>query len=40
MHQNIYAANTLPAKAKILDDSLSALLGDLKSSGLLANTMV
>jgi uncharacterized protein (DUF1501 family) len=40
MHQNIYAANTLPAKTKILDDGLSALLGDLKSNGLLDSTLV
>jgi Protein of unknown function (DUF1501) len=40
MHQNIYAANTLPAKAKILDDGLSTLLGDLKSNGLLDSTLV
>jgi uncharacterized protein (DUF1501 family) len=40
MHQNIYAANALPAKGKILDTALSALLDDLKSSGLLAETLV
>ncbi len=40
MHQNIYAAGTLPARAKILDGAISALLGDLKANGLLANTMV
>jgi hypothetical protein len=40
MHQNIYAANQLPAKAKILDDGLSALLGDLKANGLLDETLV
>ena len=40
MHQNIYAAGNLPAKAKILDNGLSALLSDLKAYGLLASTMV
>ena len=40
MHQNIYTATQLPAKAKILDTAVSALLSDLKTSGLLANTMV
>ena len=33
MHQNIYAANNLPAKAKIIDDGLSALINDLKANG-------
>jgi uncharacterized protein (DUF1501 family) len=40
MHQNIYAAGGLPAKGKILDNAVSALLGDLKSSGLLDQTLV
>ncbi len=40
MHQNIYAANNLPAKGKILDDALSTLLNDLKGSGLLDSTLV
>ena len=40
MHQNIYSANVLPAKATILDNAVSGLLNDLKSSGLLSNTMV
>jgi len=40
MHQNIYAANSLPAKAKILDDGLSTMLNDLKGAGLLDNTLV
>src|SRR5258705_11873663 len=40
MHQNIYAAGTLPAKAKLLDDGLSTLLSDLKSNGLLDSTLV
>lgn len=40
MHQNIYQANALPAKGKILDDAVSALLNDLKASGLLSSTLV
>ncbi len=40
MHQNIYAANQLPARAKILDDGLGALLSDLKANGLLNETLV
>ncbi len=40
MHQNIYAAGTLPAKAQILDNAVSALLTDLKASGMLAETLV
>lgn len=40
MHQNIYAANTLPTMAKLLDDGLSALIGDLKASGDFADTMI
>jgi hypothetical protein len=40
MHQNIYAANQLPAKGKILDDAVSALLGDLDANGLLSSTLV
>jgi hypothetical protein len=40
MHQNIYAANQLPAKGKILDNAVSALLGDLKASGQLDRTLV
>ncbi len=40
MHQNIYAANGLPAKGKILDDAVSQLVSDLKASGLLASTLV
>jgi hypothetical protein len=40
MHQNIYAAGTLPAKAAILDSAVSGLLNDLKSSGLLDSTLV
>jgi uncharacterized protein (DUF1501 family) len=38
MHQNIYT--TLPARARILDDALSTLMGDLKSSGLLDSTLI
>ncbi len=40
MHSNIYAANQLPAKGKLLDDGLSALLDDLKANGLLDSTLV
>ena len=42
MHQNIYsaAANSLAAMGKQLDDGVSALLGDLKASGQLDNTLV
>jgi Protein of unknown function (DUF1501) len=40
MHSNIYAANNLPAKGKILDGALSGLLGDLKANGMLDNTLV
>jgi len=40
MHQNIYAANQLPAKGKILDNAVSALLNDLKASGMLDQTLV
>ena len=40
MHSNIYAANQLPALGKTLDDGVSTLLDDLKSSGLLDHTMV
>jgi len=40
MHQNIYSANVLPAKATILDNAVSGLLNDLKSSGFLSNTLV
>lgn len=41
-HQDIYsdAAGRLPAQAKQLDDGVSRLLADLKSSGLLANTLL
>jgi Protein of unknown function (DUF1501) len=40
MHQNIYASGGLPAKGKILDNAVSALLNDLKGSGLLSETLV
>ena len=40
MHSNIYAANQLPAKGKLLDDGLSALVGDLQANGLLDSTLV
>jgi uncharacterized protein (DUF1501 family) len=40
MHQNIYAAGSLPAKTKILDSAVSALLADLKSNGQLDSTLV
>ena len=40
MHQNIYAPTQLPALGKMLDDGLSALMGDLKASGDLADTMI
>ncbi len=40
MHQNIYAANQLPAKGKILDNAVSGLLSDLQSNGLLQETLV
>ena len=35
MHSNIYAANNLPARVKIIDDGLSALINDLKANGTL-----
>ncbi|MBZ5728832.1 MAG: DUF1501 domain-containing protein [Acidobacteriia bacterium] len=40
MHSNIYAAGQLPAKSKILDNAVSALVGDLKANGLLDSTLV
>jgi hypothetical protein len=40
MHQNIYAAGSLPAKAKIIDNAVSTLLSDLDANGLLSTTMV
>ena len=40
MHQNIYAANQLPALTKTLDDGLSALMNDLKASGDFDSTLI
>jgi hypothetical protein len=40
MHQNIYQAQSLPALTKLIDDGLSALLGDLKTSGALSETLI
>ena len=42
MHLNIYsaAANSLPAMTKQLDNGLSALIGDLQSSGMLDETLI
>ena len=40
MHSNIYAAGTLPTRARTLDNAVSALLTDLKANGLLDTTMV
>ena len=40
MHSNIYAANELPAKGPLLDNGLSALLGDLQANGLFSSTLV
>ena len=40
MHVNIYSAANLPAKGKLLDTALSAMLGDLSSAGLLDSTLV
>jgi hypothetical protein len=40
MHTGIYQANGLPAKGKILDNAISALLSDLQSNGLLSTTLV
>lgn len=39
-HSNIYAAGSLPARAAELDAGLSALLDDLKGSGMLDQTLV
>ena len=39
MHANIYAAGTLPTRARTLDNAVSALLTDLKTSGLLDQTL-
>ncbi len=40
MHTNIYAAGTLPTRARTLDGAVSALLNDLKANGLLDQTLV
>jgi len=40
MHQNIYAANNLPLRAKTLDTAVGTLLSDLKANGLLSSTLV
>ncbi len=40
MHQNIYAATGLPNNCRTLDNGVSQLINDLKSSGLLQETMV
>jgi uncharacterized protein (DUF1501 family) len=40
MHTNIYAAGTLPTRAKTLDNAVSALLNDLKANALLDQTLV
>jgi hypothetical protein len=40
MHQNIYSAANLPAKAKILDTAVASLIGDLKANGLFSTTMI
>jgi hypothetical protein len=39
-HQNIYAANVLPAMALQLDNGLGALLDDLKASGQFNDTLI
>ena len=40
MHQNIYAATALPARARTLDTAVAMLIADLKSGGLLQDTLV
>jgi len=40
MHQNIYSAANLPAKGKLLDAGLSALITDLKANGLFDTTLI
>ena len=39
-HQNIYSDASLYGSAKVLDDGVSALIAELKSSGLLSETLV
>jgi hypothetical protein len=40
MHSGIYQAGGIAAKGKILDNAVAAMLGDLKSSGMLSTTLV
>ncbi|HUI54179.1 MAG TPA: DUF1501 domain-containing protein [Bryobacteraceae bacterium] len=40
MHVNIYSANNLPAKGKLLDTAVAALISDLKANGLFDSTMI
>ncbi len=39
-HQNIYAANALPARSAQLDNGLSQLIADLKASGRFTETLI
>jgi len=40
MHQNIYSTGNLPTKGKLLDNAVSALIGDLQANGLFDSTMI
>src|SRR5215472_14963302 len=40
MHVNIYQQANLPTKGALLDNAVSAMIGDLDAAGLLANTLV
>ena len=40
MHVNIYQQGNLPTKGALLDNAVSAMLGDLEANGLLDNTLV
>jgi len=40
MHQNIYSAGNLPAKGKLLDTAVAALIDDLKAFGLFDSTLI
>jgi Protein of unknown function (DUF1501) len=40
MHSNIYEGNTLPARCRVMDQAVSALLKDLADRGLLNETLV
>ena len=40
MHVNIYQQTNLPTKGALLDNAVSALLGDLEAYGLLSSTLV